>query len=78
MQVNVFVTHNEGDAKVKLLVLPSSANSSIPPQFRLGWTYYATINTSDRMLGDTDAVTLEAKLAMQGYAIIKPGTPDDW
>lgn len=78
MQVNVFVTHHEGDAKTKLLVLPSSANSSIPPQFRLGWTYYATTNTSDQMFGDTDAVTLEAKLAMQGYAIIKPITPEPW
>ncbi|HEY0034895.1 MAG TPA: hypothetical protein VGB81_16655 [Devosia sp.] len=76
MQVNVFITHQDGDARTKLLVLPSSPNASIPPQFRLGWIYYATTNTSDAMFGDLDAMTLEEQLARQGYAIVRPETPD--
>lgn len=76
MQVNVFITHQEGDARTKLLVLPASPQAVIPPQYRLGWVYYATTDTGDRMFGDVDAVKLEAQIAAKGYAIVKPEAPD--
>lgn len=76
MQVNVFITRERGQLQHKLLVLPIDPRVAIPPEFRLGWAYYATVSTGDRMFGDTDAVTLEAKIAAMGYAIVKPETPD--
>jgi hypothetical protein len=76
MQVNVFITRVEGQLQNKLLVLPMSPQSAIPPQYRVGWVYYARVDTRDRMFGDLDAVTLEAQIAAQGFAIVTPETPD--
>ena len=76
MQVNVFITRQEGRLQNKLLVLPMSPQSAIPPQYQVGWVYYASVGTGDRMFGDVDAVTIEQLIADQGFAILTPATPD--
>jgi hypothetical protein len=76
MQVNVFITRESGELRNKLLVLPINPKVAIPPEFRLGWIYYATVSTGDRMFGEMDAVTLEEHVASRGFASIKPETPD--
>ena len=75
MQVNVFITREDGQLQNKLLVLPISPQAAIPPQYRVGWVYYARVDTQDQMFGDLDAVTLEAKIAAEGFAIVVPETP---
>ncbi|MBW4653518.1 MAG: hypothetical protein KME20_10860 [Kaiparowitsia implicata GSE-PSE-MK54-09C] len=76
MQVNVFITRSEGQLQSDLLVLPMSPQSAIPPKYRTGWTYYATVDTGDRMFGDLDALAIENELAAAGFAIVTPQTPD--
>lgn len=76
MQVNVFITRQDGQLQNKLLVLPISPQSAIPPQYRVGWVYYATTSTADRMFGDVDDVTLEEQIADKGFAIVTPELPD--
>jgi hypothetical protein len=76
MRVNVFITRQQGQSRNELLVLPASAQSAIPPQYQAGSTYYATTDTADRMFGDIDTSELEADVADQGFAIVKPATPD--
>ena len=76
LQVNVFVTRTEGKMQHELLVLPLSPQSAIPPQYRDGWNYYATVDTGDRMFGDVDARAIEAELASTGYAVVTPQAPD--
>jgi hypothetical protein len=72
MQVNVFITRKDGKLQNQLLVLPAAPMFPVPEQYRSGWTYFVTTNTEDRMFGDTDAVSLEAQLASQGYAVLDP------
>jgi hypothetical protein len=76
MQVNVFITRRDGAVQNKLLVLPIDAKAAIPPEYRLGWIYYATTGTADRMFGQIDAATLEAQIATKGFAIVKPQASD--
>ncbi|HEV7344425.1 MAG TPA: hypothetical protein VGN60_02185 [Devosia sp.] len=76
MQVNVFVTRAEGKVQHDLLVLPLSPHSAIPPQYRNGWNYYATVDTGDRMFGDIDARAIERELASSGFAVVTPQAPD--
>jgi hypothetical protein len=76
MQVNVFITRENRQLQNTLLVLPISPTAAIPPEFRLGWIYFASVSTGDRMFGDTDAVSLEAQIASKGYAVVKPNVPD--
>lgn len=76
MQVNVFVTRTAGQLQRELLVLPMSPEAAIPPKFRSGWNYYATVDTGDGMFGDIDARTLESELASSGFALVTPHTPD--
>jgi hypothetical protein len=76
MQVNVFITRETGQSQNKLLVLPINPKVAIPPEFRLGWIYYATVSTGDRMFGDMYASTLEEHIAAKGFAIVKPEVPD--
>lgn len=76
MQVNVFVTRREGELQREMLVLPLSPQTAIPPEYRSGWNYYATVDTGDRLFGDIDALAIEAELAASGYAIVKPEVPD--
>jgi hypothetical protein len=74
--VNVFVTRENGDQQNKLLVLPINPKVAIPPEFRLGWIYYATVSTGDRMFGKMNANSLEEHIASRGFAIVKPETTD--
>ncbi|WP_299753155.1 hypothetical protein [Devosia sp.] len=53
-----------------------SPEAAIPPQYRVGWTYYATVDTGDRMFGDIDARGIEAEIASSGFALVKPEAPD--
>jgi hypothetical protein len=74
MQVNVFITRIAGQLQRQLLVLPMSPEVTIPPEYRTGWNYYATVDTGDRMFGDARAI--ETELAGSGYAVVTPQVPD--
>lgn len=76
MQVNVFITRQDGQLQNKLLVLPITPAAAIPKEYRVGWTYYASVSTADRMFGDVDAATLEEQIAAKGFAVVVPATPD--
>jgi len=76
MQVNVFVTRVGDQLQTELLVLPMSPQAAIPPQYRTGWNYYATVDTADGMFGDIDAVLIETEIALSGFAVVKPEAPD--
>ena len=76
MNVNVFVTRVDGALQTELLVLPLSPQAAIPPQYRVGWNYYATVDTGDRMFGDIDARAIETEIAKSGFAVVKPTAPD--
>lgn len=73
MQVNVFITREEGQLQNKLLVLPISPQSAIPPQYRVGWVYYATVASTDAMF---NGVNVERALAAKGFAVVEPEVPD--
>jgi hypothetical protein len=76
MQVNVFITREDGQLQNKLLVLPISPQSAIPKEHRDDWRYYATVSTGDRMFGDIDARAIETEVAANGFAIVSPEVPD--
>lgn len=76
MQVNVFVTRVDGKLQRDLLVLPQAPDAAIPAQYREGWTYYATVDTLDRMFGDIDARAIEAEIGKSGFAVVTPSVPD--
>jgi hypothetical protein len=76
MQVNVFITRSKGQLQRELLVLPMSPQSAIPPEYRSGWNYYATVDTRDQMFGNVDARAIETELANSGFAVVMPQTPD--
>lgn len=76
MNVNVFVTRVDGAVQTELLVLPLSPEAAIPPQYRTGWNYYATVDTGDHMFGDVDARAIEVEIALNGFAVVKPEAPD--
>lgn len=76
MNVNVFVTRVDGQLLNELLVLPFSAQSALPKEYRSGWTYYVTADTGDPIFGEVDAVTLEAEIASLGFAVVKPKVED--
>ena len=76
MQVNVFITRQQGRLGTQLLVLPINPQAAIPKEYRDGWRYYSTVNPGDRMFGDIDARAIEAELAASGYAIVTPEAPD--
>lgn len=50
MQVNVFVTRIAGQLQRRLLVLPLAPQAAIPKVLRDGWTYFATVDTHDKLL----------------------------
>jgi hypothetical protein len=76
MNVNVFVTRVDGQLQRDLLAVPLAPTAVIPPQYRTGWTYYATVDTGDRMFGDVDATAIEAEIAASGFAVVKPKVED--
>jgi len=76
MQVNVFVTRTAGQLQRELLVLPMSPEAAIPPKYRTGWNYYATVDTGDRMFGDLNAQSIERELASSGHVVVTPHAPD--
>lgn len=76
MRVNVFVTRVAGQLRNELLVLPSSPQTAIPAKYRTGWNYYATMDTGDRMFGQVGSAVLEAELATNGFATMRPIAPD--
>lgn len=76
MQVNVFVTRIDGQLQHELLVLPLSPQSSIPTQYRDGWTYFVTVETGDQIFGNIDALSIERAIATSGFAVVKPRVPD--
>ena len=76
MQVNVFITRKQGQLQRELLVLPVSPQTSVPPKYRSGWNYYATVDTRDRMFGEGGGDTIEAALARTGFAVMTPQAPD--
>jgi hypothetical protein len=76
MQVNVFITPGNGQLQNKLLVLPITPTAAIPKKYRVGWTYYTSVSTADRMFGDVDAATLEDEIAAKGFAVVVPETAD--
>lgn len=76
MNVNVFVTRVAGAVQNELLVLPLSSQAAIPPQYRDGWNYFATVDTGDRMFSGIDARAIEAEIAKNGFAVVKPTAPD--
>lgn len=71
MQVNVFVVHESGAERNRLLVLPASADASIPPHLQDDWRYFATVDSGDQMLGG-DASVIEREVAEQGFAVLNP------
>lgn len=76
MQVNVFVTRQEDQLQLELLVLPLSPQAAIPAQYQEGWTYFVTVETTDRIFGDVDAKAIEAEIAASGFAVVTPVVPD--
>lgn len=76
MQVNVFVNRTDGKLQNELLVIPLTPQAPVPPQYRNGWSYYATVETGDHMFGGVDARAIEAELAVTGFAIVMPKVPD--
>ncbi|HEY8360203.1 MAG TPA: hypothetical protein VIL30_22330 [Ramlibacter sp.] len=76
MQVNVFITRKDGQLQNKMLVLPIDPKAAIPAEFRLGWVYYATTSTADRMFFEIGQHQLERDLASRGFVIVRPEAPD--
>lgn len=76
MNVNVFVTRVDGALQNELLILPLSPQAAIPPQYRVGWNYYTTVDSGDRMFGDIDTLAIEAEIAKSGFALFRPSAPD--
>jgi hypothetical protein len=71
VQVNVFVTRIEGQLQMRLLVLPLAPQAAIPKEFRDGWTYFATVDTHDKLLA-ASAAKVEADIGANGYAVVEP------
>lgn len=76
MNVNVFVARVDGALRNELLVLPLTPEAAIPAQYRVGWNYYATVDSGDRMFGDVDARAIEVEIATSGFAVVTPVAPD--
>lgn len=72
MQVNVFVTRKAGELQHQLLVLPMSPSAAIPPEYRSGWTYFATTTSEDAMFR---SAKVEDDIARQGYCLVETVTP---
>jgi hypothetical protein len=73
MQVNVFITRQDGQLQNRLLVLPISPTAAIPKEYRSGWSYYATLDSADAMFS---GLPVDADLAAKGFAVVEPETPD--
>ena len=74
MQVNVFISDVDGNSgkAPRLLILPADPDASIPQNLRsYEWTYFATTNTSDKLIGAT-AEVVEAAIVRDGYALVSP------
>lgn len=76
MQVNVFVTRVDEKPQPELLVLPTSPEMVLPPQYQVGWNYYGTVNTGHPMFGEINAAAIEIELAKSGFAVVRPVPPD--
>lgn len=74
MQVNVFISDVDGNTgqPPKLLILPADPDAAIPENLRsYEWTYFATTNTTDKLIG-ARADVVEAAIARHGYALVSP------
>lgn len=74
MRVNVFISDVDDSAgkPPRLLVLPLAPDAAIPKDFRSEeWTYFATTDTSDKLLG-APARDIEEKITDRGYALVDP------
>jgi hypothetical protein len=69
MQVNVFIVHEAGAERNRLLVLPASADASIPNHLQDDWRYFATVDSSDQILGGESA-PVETEIASKGFMVI--------
>ena len=76
MQVNVFISRSSGHLQDELLVLPMTPKAPIPKQYRVGWRYFATTDTTDAMFGDVDARAIEVEISSCGFAVVSPEAPD--
>lgn len=76
MQVNVFVSRQDGRLSNEYLVLPMDLKAPVPKQYRIGWQYYATTSTTDNLFGDIDALAIEAEIRASGFAVVSPEVPD--
>jgi hypothetical protein len=72
MQVNVFVSRHDGQLRNEFLVLPLDLKAPVPKQYRVGWRYFATTNTTDHLFGDIDALAIEAEIGANGFAVVHP------
>jgi hypothetical protein len=73
MQVNVFITREEGQSQNRLLVLPVEPSTAISKEYQVGWRYYATVPSTDSMFNGVD---VEQALAAKGFAVVEPKVPD--
>jgi hypothetical protein len=76
MQVNVFVSGQDGRLGNEYLVLPMDVKAPVPKQYRADWHYYATTSTTDNLFGDIDALAIEAEIRASGFAVVHPQVPD--
>lgn len=76
MQVNVFITRANGQLQNQMLVLPLLPQSAIPPKYRTGWKYFATVDTGDRLFSGIDSKAIEVELASSGYALVEVQVSD--
>lgn len=76
MQVNVFITHQEGALRNSLLVPPQSPQAAIPKEYQAGWQYFATVNSGDEMFGGISARSIELDILTAGHALVDPKVVD--
>jgi hypothetical protein len=76
MQVNVFVSRQEGRSRNEYLMLPMNVKAPVLKQYRVGWQYYATTSTTDNLFGDIDALAIDAEISASGFALVDPEVPD--
>lgn len=72
MQVNVFITQVGEQPQPELLVLPTSPQAVVPPQYQVGWNYFGSVDTGHPMFGDINAAAIEIEIAKSGFAVVKP------
>lgn len=72
MQVNVFISKGNAEHAPTLLVLPCGPLAAIPRHLQgLEWRHFAVTSPDDKLLG-ARAAEIEADIAEDGYALVKP------